>query len=290
MTGRHELSKAVPITLTACLFLSFSACLVRMFDGKFPTAQIVFIQNFVGFLIILPIVISKGTSFLRTKVFYLHLLRDLFGVASYFFFFLAIRLLDLINATILNYTSPLIVPLIWRIWTGEKIKRRTYFSLIIGFFGAILILNPTSEVFEKGFVFGLLGSMFSACALCALRLLNVEKEPKERTLIYLFLVSTLLSLPFAYYEWIQPNLSEALLSLLLGIFTALAQISLTIGYRYGCAPSLSPLAYSIVVFNLGFAFIFFEEQFSPQSFLGSVLVVFGGILTFLWNRKKTPCP
>lgn len=282
-----RLKWGIVLVLIACLFFAAASCLVYYFRGRFPTIQIIFIQNIVSLICILPLALRKGLSKIKTKEWRLHIFRDVLGVSSYFFYFLAIRYLNLVDATTLNYTTPFFIPFIWRIWQKEKIQPAVWWSIVIGFIGVGIILNPSKEIFQLGFLFGLLAGILSAIALVAVRLLNVRHEPMSRTLFYYFSIGTLMSFPFASVMWVPPIEEEWLLAAGIGGATAIAQILLTIAYRYGTASFLSPLAYVTVIYNAIIATIAFDQELGWRSFIGSALIIAGGTMTYLLKKKPT---
>src|SRR6185295_9019600 len=184
---RHEqvperLSLGIILSLVAYVFLVTASSLVWSFQSEFPTIQIIFIQNCVSLICILPLTLREGHYSLKTKAPFTHLMRDAFGVLSYFLYFVAIDYLDLTDATTLNYTAPFFVPIVWWIWMREKIQPQVWWSIIVGFIGVAVILNPTKEIFQEGFVIGLAAGIASAIAFAALRILNLKSEPMSRTL------------------------------------------------------------------------------------------------------------
>lgn len=280
-----KLKIGIAITVFAYLFFAIASCLVYNFSGRFPTIQIVFIQNFVSLLCILPFSLRKGIKRLSTQELPLHLMRDLFGVASYFLFFLAIRYIGLVDATTLNYTAPFFVPFIWRIWRNEKIEGNLWWSIIVGFIGVAVILNPTKQLFQLGFVYGLFAGISSAIALAAVRILNLKKEPMSRTLFYYFSFGSLISVPFAWAVWEKPMEMEWVWACGIGIATATAQILLTIAYRYGTASYLSPLGYATVIYNAIIAYLIFDQLLGWRSLFGTSLIIVGGTLTYVLKKK-----
>src|SRR5580693_2406047 len=100
-----RLSFGICITLVANLFFAAVSALVWHFRDRFPTIQIVFIQNVVSLLCTLPLALRKGPKRLKTEILPLHLLRDTMGVSSYFLYFLAIRALNLVDASTLYYMA-----------------------------------------------------------------------------------------------------------------------------------------------------------------------------------------
>jgi len=287
---RHEqipprLTFGISIALIAYIFFITASSLVWSLQGHLPTIQIIFIQNCISLVCISPLALRKGFQRLKTSVFPLHLLRDIAGVASYYLYFIAISYLNLTDATTLNYSAPFFVPFIWWIWMKEKIDLHVWWSIIIGFIGVAVILNPSTRIFEEGFVFGLCAGIASAVAFVALRIVNLKREPMTRTLFYYFLVSAILTAPFAGIYWVHPEGSQWPKVIGIGLATVIAQMLLTVAYRYGTASYLSPLGYSTVIYAAISSWLIFGISPTIQSVIGTVLIVIGGTLTYLLKKK-----
>lgn len=282
-----RLSLGILITLIANLFFTTANVLVWDFRGKFPTIQIVFIQNIVSLLCTLPLALRKGPSHLKTNILPLHLLRDVMGVTSYFLYFLTIRMLNLVDASTLYYMSPFFIPVVWWIWMRETIPKNVWWSIIVGFLGVAAILNPSRQVLELGFVFGLFSGIASAIALCTVRVLNLKKEPMSRTLFYYFTVGTIATSPFAWASWTQPVGFEWFFCIAIGVATAIGQMLLTIAYRYGTASYLSPLSYSCLIYAALVSWLLYDRPPSLRSLLGAALIIIGGTLTYVLKKKPS---
>jgi drug/metabolite transporter (DMT)-like permease len=280
-----RLTLGITISLFAYIFFVIASSLVFSFKKQFPTIQILFILNCISLICILPIALRKGYQRLKTTVLPIHILRDLAGVLSYYLYFVAIRYLNLTDATTLNYTAPFFVPIVWWIWMREKIDLHVWWSIIVGFIGVAVILNPTKQIFQEGFLFGLFAGLASAIALAALRILNLKREPMTRTLFYYFLMGTILSGPFAWVYWVHPTSLQWAKMLGVGVATAVAQMLLTISYRYGTASFLSPLGYSTVVYAAISSWIVFNIPPTMRSLVGTILIIIGGTLTFILKKK-----
>lgn len=287
---KHEqnpprLGLGIFIALVAYIFFVTTSSIVWSFKKIFPTIQILFFQNFISLICISPLALRKGVGRLKTEFLPIHLLRDISGVLSYYLYFVAIRFLNLTDATTLNYTSPFFVPIIWWIWMREKIDLHVWWSIIVGFIGIAVILNPTRQIFQEGFIFGLSAGILSAIAFAALRLLNLKREPMSRTLFYYFLFGTLLSGPFAWVYWVEPTGVQWAKLAGVGLATLTAQMLLTIAYRYGTASFLSPLGYATVIYAGISSWLFFNIPPNLRSIIGTILIIMGGTLTYLLKKK-----
>lgn len=282
-----NLSLGIGITLVANVFFAAVSALVWNFRDRFPTIQIVFIQNLVSLLCVLPLALRKGPSHLKTKLLPFHLLRDIMGVTSYFLYFLAIRFLNLVDASTLYYMSPFFIPGVWLIWMKETIPKNVWWSIVIGFIGVGCILNPSRQIFQMGFVLGLFAGLASAIALCTVRVLNLKKEPLSRTLFYYFTIGSLLTLPFAWASWVHPKGIEWFLCISIGLATAIGQILLTVAYRYGTASYLSPLSYTSLIYAGLISWLIYDKPPSLRSLTGALLIIVGGTLTYVFKKKPT---
>lgn len=200
-------------------------------------------------------------------------------------YYLAIKKIHLVDATALAYTGPFFTPFIWKIWRKEKIEKDVWWSIILGFIGILLILKPGIEIINPGAILGLLSGIFSAIALVGLRRLDQKEESLFLTLQYLFTISTLMLLPYAFYNWQTPNVFEWYIILSIGVATFIAQILLTIAYRHGTASFLSPLSYSMIFFIGLSSWLIFYQIPDDLSILGSILIIIGGSLTYSIRKK-----
>lgn len=289
-TSSHEphppnLWLGILLSLIAYFFFVVVSSIVWKGDQNLSTAQIIFFQNAISLLFSLPIALRHGFKKLKSSYLNYHMMRDLFGVGSYFFYFLAIHHLGLTDATTLNYSAPFFVPIIWWIWTKQKVGKNVWWSIILGFLGVILILNPQGQMLELGFIYGLFAGVSSAIAFCSLRILNLHRESMGKILFYYFSLGTLLSFPFAFVTWVEPSFSGYIQLISIGVFTFVAQILLTVAYRFGTASYLSPLGYSAVIYAALSSYLFFDTPLSLRSFIGTILIVLGGTLTYLLKKR-----
>lgn len=280
-----HLGLGIAISLFAYMFFVTASSLVWTLRERIPVIEVLFFQNLISLICVAPISLRKGFGRLKTKVFPIHLMRDFFGVGSYYLYFLAIRYLNLIDATTLNYTAPFFVPLVWWIWLKEKVQKSVWWSIVVGFLGVAVILNPSKTIFRMGFVFGIFAGITSAVALCSVRMLNLKREPMSRTLFYLFFISLVIIAPFAWIQWIPPNGVEFVQLLCLGLATVIGQMLLTIAYRYGTAVYLSPLGYATVIYAGLISYFLFGTPMGPRTLIGACLIVGGGALSYILREK-----
>lgn len=287
MQEKQNLVYGVSVTILAYFFFAIASAFVKAIDPSFPAVEILFFQNFICLLCVIPYCFKEGIAHLKTSHYFLHLTRDVSGVLSYFFYFLAIQYIDLVDATALSYTAPFYTPWVWMIWKKEKVNKHVWWTIILGFIGIALVLKPGKAIFyQLGSLVAIVSGMLSALALVAVRIINQQKESLLRTLFYYFLVGTLISLPFCIMQFVMPTKEEFLLLLGVGLCIALGQVFLTSAYHHGTASFLSPLSYSTVIFTTLISCIIFHIFPDLISIAGIILIIFGGSLTYVLTKKK----
>jgi len=274
------------LTIGAYLCFAISAAIVRLLNTEIPTIQILFIQSIICGIIIFPIFIKKKLFYLNKNLIKLHLLRSLTGVSSFFCYFLAIKKMNLIDATVLTYTAPFYTPIIWMLFTKEKkIEKGIWWTIIFGFIGICLILKPSEKILKAGSMIGITAGILGSVALVSIRLLNQKLESLIRTLFNYFFISIIVTAPFAIITWFHPTITEWLLLASIGLLMALAQLFLTKAYMHGTASFLSPISYIMIIFTGLISWIFFKQIPGYLSFIGTILIIIGGTISYIIKVK-----
>ena len=280
-----NLLAGIIITVLAYFFFAIAGSLVKAIGPNISSFEIVFFLNFFSLIIIIPYCLKKKTLNFRKSFWSYHLIRDITGVASYICYYAAIKYINLIDATVLAYTSPFFTPFIWWVWAREKIEKDVWWTIILGFIGIAFILKPTENIFRPGAIIGLASGVLSALSLVTVRILNQRQASLSHTLFYYFLVGTIIAFPIMTFYWKQPSIIEWIYLIAIGLTIVFGQILLTIAYRHGTASFLSPLSYSIVIFILFISWIVFNHYPGLLSFIGTALIVIGGTFSFIQRQK-----
>jgi drug/metabolite transporter (DMT)-like permease len=260
-------------------FASLSAmnALAKVATPLASTSVIVLVQNAGCLLLVLPWALAGGAAGLRTGRPWMHLLRAATGTGAWFCLMLAIRRLPLPTAVLLTYSAPLWMPLIAWAVTRERVAPRVWLGAAIGFAGIALVLHPSARLPLDGAAWGLAAALLLALALLAVRWLG-KTEPTPRILFYYFLLSTLLMLPVAAFDWTTPEPLGWLYLAGIAVALALGQLFIVIAYRYASAVRLSPFIYSVIVFTALIDWGVWGRAPSPVELAGMALVVGAGIL------------
>jgi drug/metabolite transporter (DMT)-like permease len=274
---------------SALLFASMAAT-VRVASRELPNAPIVFFRHFIMLAFLLPWLWRQGREALRTEDFPGHLVRGLAGVSAVACYFYAIARLRLADAVLLNQSMPLFIPLVERAWLGERIPRRLWGVLALGFAGLLLILRPGTGVFEPAALFGLASAVLASIAQVGIRRLT-RTEPVTRIVFYFGLVASVVALAPAVHWWKDPSPFTWAVLLLMGVFATLGQLTLTRAYLHAPAASVGPFLYVGPVFAGLIDWVVWGRLPDALFVLGALIVIGAATLALrLRGRVAGPGP
>ena len=276
---------ALFVALSGVLFAIMGA-VVKHASGELPNQMVVFFRNFGVFLLLVPQLFwGPGKRIgIRTTRFRHHFIRSASGLSAMYCYFYALGKLPLSEAVLLSYTSPLLTPIVARLWMGEPYGLRHLASGLIGFFGIILILRPGSASFEPAALVALCAALLASIAMTTIRNMS-DTEPPFRIVAWFTLISTCVSAGPAIAVWDAPDLSMIFFLVALGVVAFSAQISLTTGYTLAPAAQIGPFTYLTVFFAAIIGNIIWKELPHPATFVGGALIVAGGILATRGGRR-----
>ncbi len=284
--GHREENLLLGATLTTAAFLCVALVgTVAKVSGQYTsTGVLLLFQNLICLVFMVPVALRGRGHLLRTDKIGLHVLRAVTGTACWYALFVAITLIPLANATLLTYSAPLWMPLIAWLVTRQRVANATWAGAAVGFAGVILVLQPQAHTFNTGEIFALAGAVMLAIAMMSVRWLGAT-EPVARILFYYFLLSTLLSIPVAAWDWEGVPAQVWPWLIALGFAQFFSQILIVIAYRYASAEKVGPFIYTVILFTALIDWLVWDHRPTLLMVLGMALVIGGGIIAVRAQRS-----
>jgi drug/metabolite transporter (DMT)-like permease len=281
----QSLKRGAALMVASAFFFAAMGMSVKIASRSLPNVLVVFFRNALGLAALAPLLPHLRRRGLGTAHLGEHLVRSLAGLGAMYCFFYAIAHMRLADAVLLNYSVPLFMPMIARVWLGEAIPRGLWRSLSIGFLGIAFIIKPGAGLLNLVAPVGLLSAVLAAVAQVGVRRLT-ETEPVTRIVFYFAVSSTFVSgLPLAG-AWTTPPARLWPTLLALGASATVAQLLMTRAYSHAPAAQVGPFIYACVPFAALLDGLVFGLWPDPLSIVGAVLVCLAGILTL----RRMPAP
>jgi len=282
----QNLRRGASYAIASAAALAVSAtCIKAAAQYGVPNSLAVFFRSSIGLALLLPWVLRRGFSGLRTKKLGGHLWRALFGLLSMYCYFYAIARLSLAEAVLLTYSMPLYVPFIAWAWLGERPAPGSLPSALIGLIGITLIVKPGVAGFASlTALIGAISGFAAAMAMVSIRRIT-DTEPATRIVFYFMLTATAVSaLPLPWF-WQTPPVSVWLLLLAIGASATLGQLFVTRAYAAAPAAQIGPFTYSSVVFAGLLGWMLWDEKPDALSLFGIGLVLCSCLLAIKPSRR-----
>lgn len=289
---KKRVGLAILLVVIATVFLAAQALFVKLASTELSTNFLTFARSFVNLVMLMIWVFCSPTApklgnLFKTKNYTHHAVRSVFGVAALYCFYFSINNFSLATGTLIFYSFPLFVPIAARLWLKVRIVHRLWWGLGLAFLGLLFVLRLGDHLFTPLAFIPLIGAMFAAAAVVALRTLNYT-EPWERITAYYFLLSVIVTatvlylFPASHEHYSTRSLTYAVLA---GIFAAVFQVLLTIAAK--CAPMrlVSPFIYLSFIFGAIIQYFVWGELIPSGVILGFCLIVVGTVLLVLLYPK-----
>ena len=284
MGYKQSIVRGAIFIIAAELVLTMNGAIIKLASDGLPNEMIVFFRNLFGLLSLMPVFARQGTAIIHTKKLHLHLVRGLCGVTAMYCLFYVMANIQLANAMLLKSTIPIFIPIVAFTWLKEKIPIVARVAIALGFCGVFLILEPGTD-FNWVMLIGLVSSAFASVSMVTIRKLSAT-EPAVRTVLYFAIIASLVSVVPLTWAWKTPTPNEWLMLIAVGICSTLVQLLTTNGYASAPASQVGIFSYSSVVFGALFGWLFWQELWDLDSFIGALLIVSAGFIT-LRSRDKT---
>lgn len=245
-----------------------------------PVIFVAWARYLIHTLLVTSVIIrEKSRAAFHTKRPWLHLLRAVFLLGDSLTFLFGLTHVPLAESTALVFLAPAFVTILSPLLFGIRADRLQWVSVIVGFIGVLVVINPASDAFSLWMLFPV------ACAFCfavyqLLTQLAGESDSPSVCSFYVGVFSTaLLSLAVPFF-WVSPSLSQWLMLLVLGSLGLSAHFLISKSYRYASSSVLAPLGYLQIVFATLYGVLFFGNYPALFSAAGMALICFSGLLVY----------
>lgn len=272
------------LALATSLIMSIAAAAIKYTASYVSIEQIVLVQYMVCVAVMLPWLMRKGLSTLKTEKPGLHLIRGLCGWLCFYTYYLALDRIPMVEAALLRNSAPLCVPLLVLIWLGYRMPNRQWLPVIVGFIGIALVLKPQGDSLSLWHLVAFASALTLAGSIVSTRVLT-GSEPTNRILFYYFGLSALFSLPLALQNWEPIPLFSIPLMAGIGLSVWVIMWLYTRAYSYAKATVIAPISYFGVLFTGLLGWLFWQQVPDMMAVIGAALIISGGISSVWLGRE-----
>lgn len=282
---RDPIAASIAEMILGALAFGFMGLFVKLACRTLSSIEVVFFRSLLGSLAIGAMLWKEKASWIGKNQKTM-MLRGIFGFLALVTFFHAIQELNLGTAVMLNYTAPIIVVILARIFLSEKTNWAVTFAIGASFVGLYLLAAPQFEAKPKAILIGMLSSVFAALAYIFIRTSSEEDSPY--TIIFYFtVISTVGSFPLMIPDFRWPNVTEWIWLLGVAAGSFFGQVGLTKSIQTAPVAVVLPFSYLTPVFAAVLGAFVLNEYLGFQAIIGGIIIIAGGVAVYIF-RGKTP--
>ena len=231
------------------------------------------------------VLLHGGLGQLLQVRFGIHLLRGVLGIASLVTFTYGLRGLGLSETYSIFFVAPVLITVFAALWLGEKIGRRRWLIIALGFVGTLIVLRPTGRGTLTLSGVAILGTAvtYSASAITT-RVLGRTDSTQSMVFWLVAMVAAgagALALP----EW-RPIQREHWPAIgLIAAGGSVGQWGITEAFKRGEASFIAPLEYTALLWGIGFDWTLWHTLPGPITLLGAGIIIACGIVLLRSERE-----
>ena len=247
--------------------------------------QLLLVKYF--FVLFLSLVESKrknNINFYKSKKIKLQIFRSLLSVIESGCFVLSFKYLSLADAHSVGSLAPVIVVALSAIFLKEKVSTKTWIAIFVGFVGVLIILRPTSSIFDPKALLPLLAAFVLGLYQVVTKKVS-EHDTTETSLFYTSIIGIFIMSLLASNFWTPVSSSSYILFLIVGIFFSLGIYLQIIALSMARASIIQPFHYTLIFWAIIFGYIFYNDIPDLFTIVGAVIITLSGIFVLTQSTK-----
>lgn len=286
----ENIDKGVMYMLVASLFFAIVGAFAKILSRQIPSVEVVFFRNIISFIFVISTIYKYPIKQNGGKL-WLLIFRGTMGLLGVLAFYYNIAHITLADAMTFSRTSPIWTAIFAYIFLNEKINKKGWIAIFIGFFGVVLIMKPDGYTSLKTDIMGVLSGVLAGLAYTSVRELRKYYDTRVIVLVFMGMGSffpavfmwiskyyQFQTLDFISARFVLPEGILWLYIVGLGGFAALAQIFMTKAYGTTKAGIVGASSYAVIIFSIFIGVVLGDPFPDTVGFFGIVLVIAGGVL------------
>tara|TARA_B100000214_G_scaffold360806_1_gene323572 strand:+ start:2204 stop:3121 length:918 start_codon:yes stop_codon:yes gene_type:complete len=289
----HPKKIALFLIVFAFLFLPTIDALAKLLGDRISAGQIAWCRFLIQTILMGPIFFWALRKHKVQKIL-LQFMRGVLIASTTVLIFASVKFMPLAEVIAIFFIEPLLVTMLSAIILGERLGWKRLAATTVGFFGALVVVQPNYELFGLlSFLPFLAALSFAFYMILTRKLSQVESAGVLQFnsglsgLIFMsVMLATFSNFDIPMLEIKMPQEQEWILLILIGVIATLGHFILAFASKYIEANILAPFQYFEIVGATFLGFWLFGDFPAPIAWLGIITIVLSGIYVFKNETSK----
>ena len=281
------------LMLAFCLLAPMIDVCSKLAAQTLPVGQITLARFVVQVALMLPVVVvMRQWGSLTPRLAGLLALRALFLVLSTYCFIAGIAVMPLADALALVFVEPFILLFLGHYLFGDAVGPRRIIASIIGFAGALLVIQPAFSTFGYITLFPLGTAFMFAFYMLVTRAMANGMHPVPMQL-HTAIAGTLICAPVIWLadgsgltelDPVMPQGIDWLWLFGVGFWATASHMCMTYALKFANAATLAPLHYSELVIAVTLGYLVFGDFPNAMTWAGIAIIAASGLYV-IWRER-----
>ena len=268
-----------------------SGCIISMdasaktLSSEMPLLMVVWGRYLFNFIFIALFFFREDPrDLVRTKRFYLQILRSFLGLSATFTFWGALVFLSLVDCVAIVFISPLLVTALSVLLLAEKVGFHRWGAVIMGFIGVMIVIRPGMGIVHWAVILPLITALFWANYQITTRILS-RTDSALTTLFYTAAGGLLFTTLAVWSDWMTPTLKQWFIFACLGFLGTMGHYFLIKAFELAPASMLAPFNYTSILWSILLGYAIFGDLPDKWTIAGVAIIILSGLYIIQRERR-----
>ena len=284
---------AVGAMLLGIVMIDSYGIIIKSLGDLYSTTQLLVFRNVFAIIPLIILILfsqdnSKIFKDLNKKFITVCLIRGLCFTGVNVFFFISVINMQYAIAMTLTFASPFFIALLSIVILKDKVGIYRWSAIVIGFFGVVMIMKPTSDVFVIYSIFPILVAFCWSLSMIVLKFIpeNISTAKIQFYSLFFSIVGAIILYFISSDHQPIENIFHLFLMVMTGILGGTGGILFIYAYRLMLPSKLAPFEYLGIPSSFILGWVFFKEAPIDQLFPGVLAIVLAGMIIIWRDAKK----
>lgn len=293
MSEQDRIFPGIALMLGFCIIAPLIDVASKLAAQSVPVGTVTLGRYLVQAALMAPIVLVMGLSWrVSRRAGGLLLARSAVSIVATYCFVAAVQVMPIADALAIAFVEPFVILLIGRFWMGEEVGPRRLAASVVGFIGALFVIQPSFTAFGAVALFPLGTAVCFALYILLTRALSRHMHPVTMQL-HTALVAAALCLPLlglgtvaglTELSFAQPSGIFWLWCFCVGLASTVSHMSMTYALKLAPSTTLAPLHYFEMLTATLFGFLVFGDFPNALTWVGIAIITGSGL--YLIHRER----
>ena len=262
--------------LASVFFLASLDAVAKTLIQDYPVGQVIWARYFFQTAFLILFFHRRTLSLLKTRNLRLQLIRSMLLLGVSATIIIGLKFMQMASVAALMALSPLLVTALSALVLHEFVGVRRWFSVFVGFIGAVVIIRPGSDLLEPMAFLVVAGAVCLALYQISTRFLR-HADSADTTLFYSTLAGTIVAALALPLGWETPDARGLGLMAAIGLFGCAAHFSIIRSLSLASPALTAPFTYTEILWAAGYGFVLFSDVPDTWTVIGAGIIAASGL-------------